>query len=821
MRADLPTGTVTFLFTDIEGSTRLLHDLGAESYAEALAEHHACIRSAIARHAGVEMDTEGDAFSVAFTDAANALAAAAEITEALASTSTHVRIGVHTGTPLVTADGYVGDDVHLGARVAASGHGGQTLVSAATASAVLPGTEPRGLPLVDLGEHRLKDIDGAVSLFQLGAERFPPLRTISNTNLPRPASSFVGRERELAAVLAQFHDGARLVTLTGPGGSGKTRLALEAASTLVPEYRGGVFWVGLSAVRDPGLVTETISHALGAKNGLADHIGERELLLLLDNLEQVIEAAPELSPVLERCPNLTLLVTSRELLRIAGEVEYAVPPLAEPEAVALFCERAKTEPSSEIAELCVRLDALPLAVELAAARARALTPAQILERLSSRLDLLRGGRDAEARQQTLRATIEWSYDLLTPEEQSLFACLSVFAGGCSLEAAEDVCVADVDILQSLVEKSLLRYSGARYWMLETIREYATDRLRASGERHQLGEAQASHFLALAHEAGAELEGPDQAAWLDRLEAEHDNLRAAFDWCHAVGRDEEALRAAVALRLFWDVRVTADEERRRFEQLLSVPQPPELRAAGLRGLASAALRRGDFELAQRIMEERLGLYRALGDERGVNRTLQGLAVALVAHGALDEARAVITPVVAWSRGVSDYELTYPLFTLGQIEWARGSFDEALGILAECLSLNERIGDVSGIAGCCLSIGGVLVYAGRRDEAVAPLSRGVGIARTLGGGGVPLALDVVALSTALAGNPADAARMIGCADRWKRDAGERDPALWDAPRERALAACVEALGPDGFAAACAEGETLSVDEAAELALQALGA
>jgi predicted ATPase len=254
---------------------------------------------------------------------------------------------------------------------------------------------------------------------------------------------------------------------------------------LVPEYKAGVFWVGLEALRDPALVTETISQTLGAKDGLADYIAEREMLLLLDNLEQVIEAAPELSALLSACPNLTLLVTSRELLRVQGEVEYPVPPLAQPEAVSLFCARAQLQPAAEIAELCARLDNLPLAVELAAARTKALTPTQILERLFSRLDLFKGGRDADPRQQTLRATIEWSYELLSPQERQLFARLSVFAGGCTLDAAEEVCDADLETLQSLVEKSLLRFTtseaGSRYWMLETVREYAGDRLDALGE----------------------------------------------------------------------------------------------------------------------------------------------------------------------------------------------------------------------------------------------------------------------------------------------------------------------------------------------------
>jgi Adenylate and Guanylate cyclase catalytic domain len=402
MRPELPSGTVTFLFTDIEGSTPLLHELGEEAYARALKEHRRVIREACSGEGGVEVDTQGDAFFFAFPTPSGALAAASAFTEALASGPIQVRVGLHTGTPLLTDGGYIGDDVHLAARVAASAHGGQVVVSAATAELV-------ELSLTDLGEYRLKDIPVAVPIFQLGDARFPPLKTISNTNLPRPASSFVGREVELAAVLSRIEPGARLLTLTGPGGSGKTRLAIEAAASLVSEYKAGVFWVGLASLRDPTLVTEMISQTLGAKVGLAEHISERELLLLLDNFEHLIDAAPELSALLERCPNLNMLVTSRELLRVRGEVEYEVPPLASPEAVALFCERSQLEPSEEIAELCARLDSLPLAVELAAARTKALTPGQIVERLSLRLDLFRGGRDADPRQHTLRATIEWSY----------------------------------------------------------------------------------------------------------------------------------------------------------------------------------------------------------------------------------------------------------------------------------------------------------------------------------------------------------------------------------------------------------------------------
>jgi predicted ATPase/class 3 adenylate cyclase len=644
VRADLPTGTVTFLFTDVEGSTKLLHELGAERYADALAEHRRVVREAYRAHEGVEVDTQGDAFFVAFRTAAGALAAAAEIAKALAAGPIHVRIGLHTGTPLVTGEGYVGDDVHLAARIAASGHGGQILVSAATAALIAPsGSEPQGLSLLDLGEHRLRDIEGAVSVFQLGDGSFPPLKTISNTNLPRPASSFVGRECELEDVLARVAGGVRLLTLTGPGGSGKTRLAIEAAASLVPDCKAGVFWVGLAALRDPALVTETISQALGAKDGLAEHIGERELLVLLDNLEQVIAAAPELSALLSACPNLRLIVTSRELLRVQGELEFAVPPLAEPEAVALFCERAQVEPSEEIAELCVRLDSLPLAVELAAARTKALSPAQILERLSQRLDLLKGGRDADSRQRTLRATIEWSYDLLSSEEQQLFARLSVFAGGCTLEAAEEVTGASLDTLQVLVEKSLVRFSNERYSMLETIREFAGERLD-SGEKDAIRRQLRAYIVGLAEASAQKLHTASESAVSARLAPDYVNVRAAVSYALAAREPDDAGRILGALYPFLishghlgEVREWAEAaldardrlsnrglaetlvgggEIARFagdlgraielkEELASVQgdlQRPNWKAATLADLCEIALDQDDFACARRYAEQ---------------------------------------------------------------------------------------------------------------------------------------------------------------------------------------------------------------------------
>ena len=589
--------------------------------------------------------------------------------------------------------------------------------------------------LIDLGEHRLKDIDEAVSIYQLGDDSFPPLKTISNTNLPRPASSFVGRDDELREVLARIEQGARLVTLTGPGGTGKTRLSIEAAATLVPEYKAGVFWVGLAALRDPSLVTETIAQTLGAKDGLPEHIGERELLLLLDNLEQVVVCAPQLGSLLTACPNLTLLVTSRELLRISGELEYAVPPLAEPEAVSLFCERSGLEATEETAELCARLDSLPLAVELAAARTKALTPAQILERLSGRLDLLKGGRDADPRQQTLRATIEWSYELLTHEEQQLFARLSVFAGGCTLDAAEEVADADLDTLQSLVEKSLLRFSNERYWMLETIREYAVERLRQLRDEDEIR----LRHVQFMEERYAELDRSDPASWVPAAEADRDNLRAALRWAVDAHLGESSLVLAnsyASLCIFhgpfaegraWlvaaleegaDASPTArwralsavsglDHRQAHFEEATAYGEEAlrvartmdDAQALGrsLRNLGLVVGSRQDFERSDELQREALAVFAEMGNEEEVRESLGMLAFLALAQGDLVSARSAIEDALARSRAAADQRgIHLNVSNLGHVLARQGCFEEALAPLRESLVLGYDRLEVKSVA-----------------------------------------------------------------------------------------------------------------------------
>jgi predicted ATPase/class 3 adenylate cyclase len=742
VRADLPTGTVTLLVTDVEGSTRLLQELGPERYAAALARHRRVVREAYGANGGVEVDTQGDAFFVAFPTAPGAVAAAAEIADGLAGGPIRVRIGVHTGTPLVTGEGYVGEDVHLVARLAASGHGGQILVSAATAASVDASS------LVDVGEHRLKDIDGAVPVFQLGGGSFPPLRTISNTNLPRPASSFVGRESELADVRARLAGGVRLLTLTGPGGSGKTRLAIEAAASLVPEYKAGVFWVGLAALRDPALVTGTISQALGARNDLAEHIGERELLVLVDNLEQVIAAAPELAALLAACPRLTLIVTSRELLRVQGEVELAVPPLAEQEAVALFGERAQLEPSEDIAELCARLDSLPLAVELAAARTKALSPAQILDRLSQRLDLLRGGRDADPRQQTLRATIEWSYDLLSAEEQQLFRRLSVFAGACTFEAAEEVAGADLDTLQSLVEKSLLRFANGRYAMLETIREFAAERLE-SDEAGALGRRHRRYVVALAERSAGELHTARESAASARLAPDYPNVRAAVSDALAAGEPDDVGRMLGALYPFlisyghlgeareWveaalDARdrlserglaetLVAGGELARFagdlsralelkKELAGVRgelQRPNWRAATLADLCEIALDQGDFEAARRYAEQSA----AAGAGARADLCFAELALREGDLGAAESKG--VAALAALGPGSFNHATTLEL--LGETARRSGDAARARDRFRQALQAFVDLGDGGGIADCLDGLARLAAADGDRERA----------------------------------------------------------------------------------------------------------
>jgi len=795
---DLPTGTVTFLFTDVEGSTRLLHALGAERYAEAIAEHRRTVRGACARHGGVEVDTEGDSFFVAFPTAGGALAAAAQITEELEDGPIRVRIGLHTGAPLLTGEGYVGADVHLAARVAASGHGGQVLVSGATAGLVQESVdEPKAAVLLGLGEHRLKDFDRPLSILQLGTTPFPPLKTLANTNLPRPASSFVGRDRELDDLRSRLRAGARLVTLTGPGGSGKTRLAIEAAASVVPDYKAGVFWVGLAPLHDSALVIETVARALGARNGLADHIGDRELLVLLDNLEQVIDAAPELGALLSACPSLTLVVTSRELLRVQGEVEFPVPPLAAPEAVALFCERAQTDPSDEIAELCARLDSLPLAVELAAARARVLTPGQILERLSQRLDLLRGGRDADPRQQTLRATIEWSYDLLSDEERRLFRRLSVFAGGCTLDAAGAVADAGLDTLTALVEKSLARFSSGRYWMLETIREFAGE-LVGPDERDELQRRHRDFVVALAEASAADLHTAGEGAASAGLAPEYANVRAAVEYALAAGEPEDVAHILGGLYPFLISHGHLAEVREWVEATLAARDRLSSRGLGetLVGGGEIARFAGDLDRAIELKTELASVESDLLRPNWRAATLADLSEIALDQGDFAQARAYAEACAAAGGGpraalclaelalrVGDLDAAESGGLVAAAGFDEGSFNHACAL--------EMLGETARRSGETIRA---------REQFEASLRS---FAELGDGGGTADCLEGLARVSAETGEDERAGRLLGAAERLREMRGRR-PIRADQPPPAV---------PDG---ARANGRALTVDEAVGYAL-----
>jgi predicted ATPase/class 3 adenylate cyclase len=807
---ELPTGTVTFLFTDIEGSTRLMEDLGEELYVEALAEHRRLLRAAFAAHGGVEVDTQGDAFLYVFADAEAALEAAVAGQRALASGPVSVRMGIHTGDARLTGEGYAGRELHRAARIAASGHGGQVVVSAAT-HALVDGDAQ----LAGLGEHRLKDFPEPVALFQLGQGQFPPLKTISNTNLPRPVSSFVGRAREQEELVDLLSDGKRLVTLTGPGGSGKTRLAVEAATELIPAFAAGVFWVELAPLRDPALVTETIAQVLGAKDGLVEHVGEREMLLLLDNFEQVIEAATELGPVLERCPKLRLLVTSRELLRIDGEVEYSVLPLQEPEAVALFCERSQLEPDETVAEICRRLDELPLAIELAAARASVLSPEQMLERLAQRLDLLKGGRDADDRQRTLRATIEWSYELLSGDEQRLFAGLAIFRGGCTLEAAEEVAGADLDTLQSLVEKSLLRHTDDRFWMLETIRAYAWERLSESSDEAELRRRHALLGVEFAESTYQEMvDGGDQATISARIDVERDNLRAALEWARDEGEDDVLLRLAAPLARYWPGRGLYQEGDMWNGLALERPwSRVESRMLLLRWAAARTAFLRDYARSDALVAEWRGLAEGQGDESEVLLAMNSAALNASEQGDHKTARAQFRVIRERAQEIGKpMMVAFATINLGGTAWRAGDFREGLEESQRAVELFREGGDDSGVANALENCGwtslGLSDPAGAKaffHEAL-EISGHLGWLRGIAVNAVGFGASVIAEGDAERG-----VQLLAAAASLRAELGiELTEGEEKRPHDEAVAQAKAALGEDRFAAACARGEGMKPEE-----------
>jgi predicted ATPase len=749
----LPHGTVTFLFTDIEGSTRLLEERGDE-YTELLAGHHQALRGEFARHGGVEVNTQGDAFFVAFAKASDALAAAAAARDALGDGPIRVRMGLHTGEPTVAGEDYVGIDVHRAARIAAAGHGGQILLSQATRDLVRPDR------LRDLGLHRLKDLAAPEHLYQLGEDEFPPLTTVDQTNLPVQPTPFVGRERELAEVLALL-DSHRIVTLTGPGGSGKTRLALQAAAESVERYGDGVWFVSLAAVRDPQLIEPTIARVVGGPDDLHEFLTGKRTLLVLDNLEQLL---PDAADIVARL-DARILATSRSRLNVGAEQEFPVPTLSVDDGGALFTQRARQlqpgfEPDAAVNEIAERLDGLPLALELAAGRVKVLTPGQILERLGRGLDLLTtGAHDAPERQRTLRGTVEWSYELLAGDEQRLYARLAVFAGSFALDAAEAVCSAELDAMQSLVDQSLLRHGeDGRFFMLATIKEFALEKLRDLPDASTLRRRHDDYFLGVAEELDA-LERRSGMRELGsqslvRFERELPSFRAALAGLVEDGRSEGVLRIGAALWRFWlnraqyhdaaewlehatledptaslDVRAGAlgaaggiafyvhdDVDRadalwQEGVELRRVQDDPHELGVALGRLASVAWRRRDFGRAIAYHEQAIPLLEQAGDEGSRLTELQWLGEAYRDRGDLDDGERILEEGATRARELGfDQQLTATLHSLGDLSLDRSDRDGALRRFAEALAYAVATGNprvqiycVAGIA-CALVLGG---------------------------------------------------------------------------------------------------------------------
>jgi predicted ATPase/class 3 adenylate cyclase len=817
VRDDLPTGTVTFLFTDVAGSTKLLHEHG-DGYADLLAVHRDVVRAALSRHAGVEVDTQGDAFFAAFARASDAVTAATEIRDGLDDGPVRVRIGIHTGEPLVTQEGYVGLDVHRAARIAAAAHGGQVVLSRTTRDLV--GSDGQ---LRDLGEHRLKDLTEAERLFQLGDDEFPPLRTLDATNLPVAASPLLGREREIAElvdVLATH----RLVTITGPGGTGKTRLALQVAAELVGTVSDGVFWVALGSLTEPELVATEIAQAIGAPDDLRGFLRDRELVLLLDNFEHLLPAAVTVADLLATAGGLRVLATSRAPLRVSGEVEYPLDPLDPNDAVALFVERARAvgrdiEPDATVEAVCARLDSLPLAIELAAARTRLLAPDSLLARLERALPLLTdGSRDAPERQRTLRATIEWSYDLLNDESRRLLARLAVFAGSFPLDAAESVCDATVSELSALVDLSLLKpIGGERLLMLETIREYGLERLVESGEMETFRGRHAEEFARLA-ETAYENRSEAEAEWSSRLDRDHDDFRAALDWLAGTS-PEGALALAGALGWFWFARGYLAEGDVRLESALEASDADDrVRARALTASGSLTARTGRVEEGRLRLEDAVARWKQLDDRDETASALEALGWLLV-YDAGDDAASLAAFEGARSirQDLGDRAgetralvgVCQVLVALGEVERAEVLSNELLERGAD--DLRTRHFAIHFLADC-------LLIRGDCTEAEARYRESLRAALDLGDVfETSIEIQGVAMAKAGRGESARALELIASVETlWRALGTDLHVAFWDRLLERYLGPARDALGTEADAVRT-RGLALPFDDAVALALQ----
>jgi predicted ATPase len=804
---ELPTGTVTLLFTDIEGSTRLLQEIG-DRYADVLAGHRRVLRETFQSHGGVEVDTQGDAFFYAFTSATEAVTAAAEAQVALAAAPVRVRIGIHTGEPIVTAEGYVGADVHRAARIAAAGHGGQVLVSAATAALV-------DLKLRDLGTHRLKDLIAAEQIYQLGDGEFPPLHALDVAALPVAATPLIGREEEVFELLSLLRDGQRVVTLTGPGGTGKTRLALQVAAELMGSFSDGVFWVPLAGVEDPELVLPAIAQAVGARGELAVHLRDREALVVLDTVEHVLAAASDLAELLGATPRLRLLVTSRAPLHITAEYEYAVDPLPATSAATLFVERARAaggehELDETVTEICNRLDNLPLALELAAARTKLLDPAALLARLERRLPVLVGGpRDVPERQRTLEGAIAWSYDLLDEDAQAVFRRLAVFAGGFSLEAAEAVGEADLDVLARLVDASLVKSVGdGRLLMLDTIREYGLARLEEACESVVARNRHAAYFADHVKGRWLPLIRGDDPEWsLTTVRLEHRNLHAAIEWSLERGETEHVLAIGGGIWPFWGNFGYARQGKRWLEQALE-PPPRSLarRAVALGGLGDLAKGIGDHAGAKAAHIESLAIFRDLDHAFGIASNLTQLAdIALIEGDSATARRLAEESIEIRRERLGSFHLGRALTSLADVSLAEAEYDRARALYEEALEhMKAEAPDSNHLIYCYEALGEILRLQTELRGALEAFAESMHAAQRRAELPLPETLEGIAAVRETLGDRERAARLAGAAESIREQLS--------AVRLRPDRPLPERLEP-----AWSEGRAMSAEEAMKYALR----
>jgi predicted ATPase len=873
---ELPTGTVTMVFSDIEGSTILLSRLGTR-YGEALSAQRKLLRAAISDWRGRELGTEGDSFFVVFESAADAVACCVAAQRALgehawpAGTAVRVRMGLHSGEPSRYEDGYIGMDVHRAARIAATAHGGQVVMSSVTWELAHSGL-PAELSIRDLGFHRLKDIDEPEHIYQLAgpclAAHFPPLKSLgASTNLPVPVTPLVGRNCDLEQLRGLLRQpGLRLVTLTGPGGVGKTRLAIDAAASLGESFPQGIYFSALAAVSDADVMWKAIAGDLSVDGdepaAVMEHLRDRQTLLVLDNLEHLHGAAEVVAALLAAAPRLVVLATSRGPLHLQGEHELPVPPLAIPQepaiaavaasaAVRLFVQQAgmvrpgfgvTEENAADIAAICRRLDGLPLAIELAASRARLLSPKALLARLDHSVALAATDAGRPSRQQTLRATVAWSYDLLPPRSAAALRRAGVFAGGCDLDALAAVGLSGdgpadpadpLELVSELMDVSLITVAeGAdgepRVGLLETIREFALERLAEAGEAGSAQRRHAEHYAAIAEQAHQQLYGPAQLAALDRLEAEHDNLRAALTWSLEPQATDVAdperigigLRLVETLAAFWHQHGHATEGRRwlqRAIELASEDTGAPL-AAVAHGLGILLTQQGEWAAAVPLFERSLAIYRDSGDRDQEAKELNSLGITHGYNGDLSTARSLLEESATLAREIgSDQRLAAALTNLGMVENFAGDLDRAAQVLQEAVTLDQKHGDQLGLVLDRHALTMVSLRAGHTRRARDLLSATADYVVSAGNSDIlAAALELAACTVAELGEPLRAARLAGAAAAVRQIAGMPIADLEAELIEGFLAPARAATGRTKWDAEYGAGCALGQEQAAALLL-----